>query len=82
MGGAARASCGHSGRALIADDTVWRLFWLLQLSILLRIAGAFPSGQASLLLMLAALLWTGILAVWAWRYSRWYGKPRADGKEG
>ena len=77
-----RVSCGHSGRALIADDTVWRLFWLLQLSILLRIAGAFPSGQASLLLMLAALLWTSILAVWAWRYSLWYGKPRADGKEG
>ena len=77
-----RVSCGHSGRALIADDKVWALFWLLQLAIVLRLAGAFPSAQASLLLMLSALLWTGIVAVWAWRYSRWYGKPRVDGKEG
>ena len=77
-----RVSCGHSGRALIADDKVWALFWLLQLAIVLRLAGAFPSAQAALLLMLSALLWTGIVAVWAWRYSRWYGKPRVDGKEG
>jgi len=37
-----RVSCGHSGRALVADATVWGLFWILQVAVVLRIAGALP----------------------------------------
>ena len=40
-----RVSCGHSGRALVADNLVWGLFWGLQLATLLRIAGALPGAR-------------------------------------
>ena len=75
-----RVSCGHSGRTLVADDTVWRLFLLLQVAVVLRLAGAFPGLSA--LLPLAAAAWFGIVLIWGNRLVPWYGKPRVDGKEG
>ena len=76
-----RVSCGHSGRALVADPLVWTLFWLLQLAVLLRIAAALEPSPAWLL-VLAALLWAGVMGVWALRLSGWYGRVRADGRPG
>ncbi len=76
-----RVSCGHSGRALVADEVVWTLFWLLQAAVVLRLIGALP-GTSAWWITAAALLWFGLLTAWSWRYARWYGKPRADGKEG
>lgn len=75
-----RVSCGHSGRTLVADDVVWRLFLLLQAAVLLRLLGALPALAA--LLPLAAALWFGIMLIWGGRLSQWYGKPRVDGKAG
>jgi uncharacterized protein involved in response to NO len=60
---------------------VWTLFWLLQLAVLLRIAAALESSPAWLLI-LAALLWAGVMGVWALRLSGWYGRVRADGRPG
>ena len=77
-----RVSCGHSGRALVADRIAWSLFWLLQGATLLRIAGAAQSAQAGGLLLLAALLWAGVMAVWGVRLGVWYGRRRADGRPG
>ncbi len=77
-----RVSCGHSGRALVADRLVWSLFWLLQAATLLRIAGAAQSVFAGGLLLAAALLWAAIMAVWGVRLGGWYGRLRADGRLG
>ena len=33
-----RVSCGHGGRALVADRLVWTLFWVLQLATVVRLA--------------------------------------------
>ena len=77
-----RVSCGHSGRALVADNFVWALFWGLQVAVVLRIAGTVASWPMQPLLMAAALLWAGIMAAWGWRYGNWYGRPRADGRPG
>ncbi|MDQ3059107.1 MAG: NnrS family protein [Pseudomonadota bacterium] len=77
-----RVSCGHSGRALVADGLVWTLFWLLQLATVLRIAGAAQSAWAGWLLLAAALLWAGVMAVWGIRLGNWYGRLRADGRAG
>ena len=77
-----RVSCGHSGRALVADSLAWGLFWLLQLATVLRLAGAAPLAWAPWLLALAALLWAAVMAVWGVRLSAWYGRVRADGKPG
>ncbi len=77
-----RVSCGHSGRALVADGLIWALFCLLQLATLLRIAGALQGGFSGWLLLAAALLWATIMAVWGWRLGGWYGRLRADGRAG
>ncbi|MCJ7799732.1 MAG: NnrS family protein [Polaromonas sp.] len=77
-----RVSCGHSGRALVADRRVWTLFWLLQAATVLRIAAAAPSALGAWLLLAAALLWAGAMAVWVVRLAGWYGRLRADGRAG
>lgn len=77
-----RVSCGHSGRALVADGVIWSLFWLLQAATLLRIAGATQSALTGWLLLAAALLWAAIMAVWGLRLGGWYGRLRADGRVG
>lgn len=77
-----RVSCGHSGRALVADRLVWSLFWLLQLATVLRIAAAAQSGLVAWLLLATALLWAGVMTVWGVRLGSWYGRLRADGRPG
>ncbi|MDP2262127.1 MAG: NnrS family protein [Hydrogenophaga sp.] len=76
-----RVSCGHSGRPLVADNLVWTLFWLLQLAVVVRI-GAAAQGAPGWLVMAAALLWSGVMAVWGLRMLGWYGQLRADGRPG
>jgi uncharacterized protein involved in response to NO len=76
-----RVSCGHSGRTLVADNAVWALFWLLQLAVLLRIGATLHQAPAWLL-MAAALLWAGVMAVWGLRMLGLYGRQRADGRPG
>lgn len=76
-----RVACGHSGRALVADDQVWRLFWLLQVAVLLRIAGTLPQAGGGWLLA-AALLWLVAMLAWGLRLLNWFGRPRADGRPG
>lgn len=77
-----RVSCGHSGRALVADNLVWGLFWLLQLATVLRIAAAAHVALGHWLLLPAALLWVGVMLAWGVRLGSWYGRLRADGRPG
>ena len=77
-----RVSCGHSGRALVADKLVWSLFCLLQVATVLRIGAAAQSALAGWLLLPAALLWVGIMVLWGTRLASWYGRVRADGRPG
>ena len=78
-----RVSSGHGGRAVAADDPLWRLFWLLQPAVLLRIAAALlPAAQALPVQAAAALLWATVCLAWALRYGRWWGLPRVDGHPG
>jgi len=76
-----RVSCGHSGRALVADDPVWALFWLLQAAVGVRLLAAVQ-GLPLWLTALAALLWAAVVIAWALRYGNWYGRPRIDGQPG
>ena len=76
-----RVSCGHSGRTLVADALVWAVFCLLQVAVLLRVAGAL-GGASPWVLTAAALLWAGVMAVWGLRLIGWYGRLRADGRPG
>ncbi|MEO7886710.1 NnrS family protein [Polaromonas sp.] len=77
-----RVSCGHSGRALVADRLAWTLFLLLQAATLLRIGAAAQTAFAAWLLLAAVLLWAGVMGVWGVRLGNWYGRLRADGRPG
>ena len=76
-----RVSCGHSGRALVADNLVWAAFGTLQLATLLRIASALEHTTGWLTLT-AAAAWLAVMLVWGGRLARWYGQPRVDGQPG
>lgn len=77
-----RVSCGHSGRALVADRWVWSLFWALQCATVVRIAGAATSPWATSLTMAASVLWFVTVSAWGLRLSAWFGRLRADGRPG
>jgi uncharacterized protein involved in response to NO len=81
-----RVSCGHGGRALVADDLVWRLFWLLQLAVVARVGAALVSSVGAVgadgWIAVAALAWAACCGGWALRYGRWWGRPRFDGRPG
>jgi uncharacterized protein involved in response to NO len=77
-----RVSCGYSGRPVVADRVVWTLFWLLQLTALLRIAASAQSALASWLLLPTALIWAVTLSLWGGRLANWYGRVRSDGRAG
>ena len=77
-----RVSCGYAGRAQAADCTVWTLFWLLQMATVVRLLAVWPSALSQGLLLLAALLWAGLMGVWAMRLGTWYGRLRADARPG
>ena len=80
-----RVSCGHSGRALVADRIAWSLFWMLQAATVLRITAELPGifGVAwTWMLPAAACLWALTMALWGLRLGGWYGRVRADGRPG
>ncbi len=77
-----RVAAGHSGRALVADDLAWGLYWALQSAAVLRVAAAlWPAGSTPLTLA-AIAAWSLATVGWAWRYGGWLGRPRADGRPG
>jgi uncharacterized protein involved in response to NO len=80
-----RVSCGHSGRALVADGMAWTLFWMLQTAAVLRVVAEVPGifGVAwAWILPTAACLWAVTMGVWGVRLGGWYGCVRADGRPG
>ena len=80
-----RVSSGHGGRTVAADDFIWRLFWVLQLAIVSRVAAstiAGPSSWSVALLVSAAVGWAGVSLAWSLRYGTWFGTPRPDGRSG
>lgn len=81
-----RVSCGHGGRTLVADDFIWRLFWVLQAAVVVRLLAAVfarVDGVWALALVSAAAVgWAGVSCTWALRYGHWFGTPRPDGRPG
>jgi uncharacterized protein involved in response to NO len=77
-----RVASGHSGRPLAVDNVAWRLFGVLQLAVVARIASElWPSAYWGLLLT-SVIAWSVATTAWAWRYGGWLGRPRVDGRPG
>jgi uncharacterized protein involved in response to NO len=79
---ATRVICGHGGLALVADDFVWTLFWLLQAATLLRLASPLWSAASGAMTAAAATVWTLVWVTWAVRFLPVLLKPRADDRPG
>ena len=80
-----RVTLGHSGMALVADNTTCVLFWGMQLVALVRIVPEMlpvQGGVANGLVVLAALLWLLSLLPWVVKYVPKYWRQRKDGKPG
>jgi uncharacterized protein involved in response to NO len=75
-----RVTCGHSGRTLAADAMTWRLFQLVQVCAVARVAAEILPGRAWL--AVAAALWVAALVPWCLKYAPVYWRPRADGRPG
>lgn len=77
-----RVASGHSGRALVADNPVWVMYWLAHCAAFLRVLAAlWPTADMTLLLT-AAAAWAAACIAWTCRYGNWFGRIRADGKPG
>jgi len=79
---ATRVICGHGGIAVVADGYVWWLFWVLQVAVLLRVAGSVWPPHAAALTAAAALVWSAVWIAWAARYLPVLVRPRRDGRPG
>lgn len=79
---ATRVICGHGGIALVANDFVWWLFWLLQAATLLRLAGPLWPAETGWMTATAAVVWSVVWVAWAIRFLPVLLKPRVDGRPG
>lgn len=79
---ATRVICGHGGIALVADDFVWALFWVLQAATVLRLGATVWPAHASVLSAASVLAWTGVWVAWAMRHMPVLLRPRSDGRPG
>jgi uncharacterized protein involved in response to NO len=79
---ATRVICGHGGIALVADDFVWTLFWLLQVATLLRLASPLWPGASGAMTASSAVVWSLVWLIWAIRFLPVLLKPRIDGRPG
>lgn len=77
-----RLTAAHSGHPHPVDATLWLLYRVLQLAVVLRVLGALWPFAATDLILAAALAWAIATAWWAVRYGRWLGLARADGRPG
>jgi uncharacterized protein involved in response to NO len=75
-----RVTCGHSGRTLAADALTWRLFMLLQVVAVARVATALWPAPG--VLAAVALLWAAVFVRWGVKYAPVYWRARADGRQG
>ncbi len=83
LGMASRVTMGHSGRAVAADEVMWRAFCMMQAAAVLRVVSDLAALPGAYRLMwLSSLLWLGAFALWAWRYAPACWRPREDGRAG
>nr|MBP8007445.1 NnrS family protein [Burkholderiales bacterium] len=75
-----RVTCGHTGRTLQADSATWRLFLLLQVAAVARVAAELVPVPGAL--ALAGALYAASFVPWAVKYAPLYWRPRGDGRPG
>lgn len=83
LGMATRVTLGHSGQAPATDRWSWRLFWVFQLVVVLRLSGEFLVwGGIANLIWLASLGWLLVFGRWCWIHLPLLLQARQDGQTG
>lgn len=80
-----RVTLGHSGKPLVANSLIWRMFLLFQTVAVLRIISELPGLAFTLrsqLYLCAAVVWLLCFGVWFYKFAPIYWQPRADGHAG
>jgi len=83
IGMATRVTLGHSGRLISSDVWAWRLFWLFQGVVLLRVVGeSWGTISPWHPVWLSALGWLAVFGTWGRVHLSMFLKPRPDGRAG
>lgn len=83
IGMATRVTLGHSGRLISSDVWSWRLFWVFQGVVALRLAGEWVESDGILNpVWLSALGWLAVFGMWNRVHLPMFLKPRPDGRAG
>jgi uncharacterized protein involved in response to NO len=78
-----RSSLGHTGRPLVAGPAEIGAFVLLQLAAIVRVlASSVASGIYREAMLISAVLWTLVFAVFLYRYAPILMRPRIDDRPG
>ena len=78
IGMVTRTALGHTGRPLALDTSMLCSYWLMVLSVALRLTALAPTSFAGPLLHAAATAWIVSLALYLYRYVPILIRPRAD----
>jgi uncharacterized protein involved in response to NO len=77
-----RIICAQTGRTLVADTLLWKLFQLLQVAIVLRIGASLAARVASdlywPLIIASASVWCLTWVIWAVRHVPWLAAGAKD----
>ena len=83
LGMMTRTARGHTARPLIADGFELAAFLLIQLAVIVRVAGGLVLAEQYMLsVQLSALLWAAAFGIYVLRYWPVLTRPRLDGKPG
>jgi uncharacterized protein involved in response to NO len=83
IGMATRVTLGHSGRLISSDVWAWRLFWMHQGVVVLRLLGEwFSEPGLTNIIWLSALGWLVVFGMWGRVHLMMFLKPRPDGRPG
>lgn len=72
FGMATRVTLGHSAQPVRASDRVWRLFFVLQAAVVLRLVAELLPALAVVLLPLVAVATLGIFVAWVGWHARYW----------
>lgn len=82
LGMMARVSLGHTGRTLVTPKAMPWAFVLLNLAVVVRVFMPMLLPTYTLSVMISALLWALVFALYVWGYGLMLLRPRIDGAPG
>ena len=71
-----RTALGHLGRGLVLSRLMVASYWIMIAAVALRLAALLPLSFSGLLLVLAAVCWTAVFALYLFEFFPWMIRAR------